>query len=140
MANEAYALSPDCVAITCCHEHCGLSFFVPQWWEQNRRKDHTWWYCPNGHPQHFSGMSDAERVRAELEQEKARHQYTRNQLQATTNIARKAKADKTKVLKRVAAGVCPFCKRSFAQLAAHMESQHPKERRALGMPCHPKET
>lgn len=39
---------------------------------------------------------------------------------------RATKGSLTKLRKRVGVGTCPCCKRTFKQLKAHMESQHPE--------------
>lgn len=38
---------------------------------------------------------------------------------------RAEKAAKTRIKNRIARGVCPCCKRTFQNLAAHMQTQHP---------------
>lgn len=39
---------------------------VPDLWATKRRDDHTFWYCPNGHEQHFpEGGSEAEKLKLE---------------------------------------------------------------------------
>ena len=102
--------------------------------ERERRRDHTTFYCPAGHRQHFPGESDLEReqrlaknasqraVYAEkrLDCEKADHQDTKNSLRAT-------KGAHTRTKNRIHNGVCPHCKRHFANVRRHMASQHPKE-------------
>lgn len=91
-------------------------------------------YCAYGHSQHFlTGESDETRLRRERDravQEKARLE---DELRSTNRLwqhameeARKAKREKAKIAKRVANGVCPDCNRTFANLARHMHSKHPK--------------
>jgi hypothetical protein len=48
----------DTVAITCCHEICGLTFYVPRGWHDQRLSNGKSFYCPNGHSQHFTGEID----------------------------------------------------------------------------------
>lgn len=63
-------LSVPVVAITCCYEKCGMTFWVPRRWHEDRKNDHQFWRCPNGHSQHYAGKSEAEKLRDELEKEK----------------------------------------------------------------------
>jgi phytoene dehydrogenase-like protein len=116
--------------LTCCN--CGIAFAVPAHWCQQRRDDHQLFYCPNGHGQHFTGKSDAEKLREQLEsQAKAtaeawsaytnmseRKQAVQRQLVATRGVV-------TRTKKRVSQGKCPCCKAKFADLAAHMQGEHP---------------
>lgn len=120
------------VVQTCCTSSCGIVFAVPADWDRLRRNDHTSFYCPNGHRQHYTGESNEERLKRELAQaehnatfykerreaEAAAHQHTRNSLAVT-------KGHMTRIKKRVAGGVCPCCTRTFQNLARHMEGQHP---------------
>ncbi len=119
-------------AITCCHDGCGMTFAVPNWWEKNRRDDHTWWYCPNGHSQHFYAKSDAEIAQAE--RDKAIRQRDRALNNAAQNrqrwkreegTSRALRGHVTRVKRRVMNGVCPCCKRCFQDWARHMKSKHP---------------
>lgn len=45
---------------------------------------------------------------------------------ALADIQERVKGEVTKLKKRIANGVCPCCKRSFCNLAAHMKTQHPE--------------
>lgn len=123
----------DDVTITCCHNDCGISFAVPNWWHQGKRKTHSWFYCPNGHQQKFSQESDLEK--AVRERDSARQQIARAEQEAreATENAEKAskrafKAERAKKLleKRTAAGTCPCCQRTFSNMATHMKRQHPQ--------------
>lgn len=88
-------------------------------------------YCPNGHGQVFTETTESKLAR-ELAREKRLRGYsestltsTRDQLQATERSLRGHKAAKTRIKNRIAAGVCPCCKRTFQNVARHMEGQHP---------------
>jgi hypothetical protein len=90
----------------CCT--CGVQFGITDEHVRELRRSHAWFYCPNGHQQHYTAKSDAE-LRREAERRAA----------SALEEARR------RLAKRTAAGVCPCCNRSFVQLARHMESQHP---------------
>jgi hypothetical protein len=96
---------------------CGVIFAITE--QQYRyfldKRDKANFYCPNGHAQHFTGQSDAEKLAAE----KARHQETLARL----NVA---EAERERLKKRIKRGVCPCCKRSFTALARHIKSKHPE--------------
>lgn len=99
---------------------CGIMFAFPVGFDEERRKDHKGFYCPNGHSQHYTAESDAERNARLLKEEQARHQrtITRN------NELAEEKAKLERKLRRVDRGVCPECNRSFTNLARHMACKH----------------
>lgn len=66
----------------CCCSECGIYYYVPSQWRKNRREDHVGFYCPNGHNQYFPAESDAEKLRKELDAEKRRHEFTKNEAKA----------------------------------------------------------
>lgn len=45
-------------SITCCHEVCGITFDVPDGWHSERLSSGANFFCPNGHPQSFTGKRD----------------------------------------------------------------------------------
>lgn len=81
-------------------------------------------YCKTGWG--FAGNSDNEKLKREIEAEKARTQAAL----ARANDAIAALALREKELKRHKAriknGVCPCCQRSFVALARHMKAKHPE--------------
>lgn len=117
--------------VICC-DSCGVSFAINSGYEHRRREDHKAFYCPNGHSMSYSGKTDAEKEREraarlerrlankdeDLRAERAAHATTRNRLTATKGVL-------TKTKKRIAHGVCPCCKRTFANVERHMSNQHP---------------
>ena len=117
---------------TCCHPGCNVAFALPVALDDELRRTHDWFYCPRGHRQHYSGKSEAEKLRDELaaaqrETERARasrdeeariRRGVERQLSATRGVV-------TRTKRRVGHGVCPCCKRTFSALARHMESKHP---------------
>ena len=123
MADLVLSLSLD--AITCCQEGCGITFAAPESWIRKRREDHVWWYCPNGHTQHFPGETEAEKLKKQLAARGAELDRVRADRDAQIRTITSMKGQATKLRKRVAAGVCPCCKRTFQNLARHMSGQHP---------------
>jgi len=120
------ALTP----VDCCV--CGISFGLPKHYADARQEDHRTFYCPNGHNLAWSHQSEAEKAKAEAERlrgelaaarQDAKYQRERREAEQRRVIAFKGQL--TRVKKRVAAGVCPCCHRTFQNLAAHMKGQHP---------------
>jgi hypothetical protein len=121
------------VTESCCA--CGMLFATTKAWSDQRRGDKQTFYCPNGHSQSYTGKSLRDQV-ATLEAEKTALQSRVNSEREATRLAN-AKADreasKRKAIeKRVAAGACPYCKRSFqeSRLAKHIHTKHPDEAHA----------
>lgn len=117
---------------TCCHSSCGISFAVPKQWDDEKRKDYTNFYCPNGHGQSYKkGGSAEDNLRRENErlvqntaylEDKIREKDQKIKREKKNAMAYKGHA--TRIKNRVAAGVCPCCNRTFANLASHMKTKH----------------
>lgn len=111
---------------------CGMHFGIPADYDARRREDHALFYCPSGHQQCYVGKTEAEKLRDEVAREKhwreqaeARSADFRQQRDAHERSARAFKGVATRIKKRVKHGVCPCCNRTFANVAAHMETKHP---------------
>lgn len=92
-------------------------------------------YCPNGHTWHYRGDN------SELQNAKRRAELAEEALQRTQDTLTRVKSDRdhaeaqargykgalVKTKKRLAAGVCPYCNRTFtdSRMAKHIASQHP---------------
>jgi hypothetical protein len=123
------------VAHECCT--CGVAFAMPESLMAARRRDGDWFYCPAGHPAHFT-ESDADKLKRALAREQevvrqlAREKAAKDQIAATLRDASSklaaTESQLTRQKKRHAAGVCPCCKRTFQQLVRHMQSKHPDYR------------
>ena len=100
---------------------CGIVFWLPAAFKKRKQSDMTTFYCPNGHSMVYSGESDRakiERLKDELAASRARANELWQQQQTLSTANRKLR-------KRAKAGVCPCCKRTFKELAAHMATKHP---------------
>ena len=104
----------------CCK--CGVLFGLSNRHKEELVKSHDWFHCPNGHSQHYTSESDAERNARLLREEQERHRRTI----ARANEAEAAEQKLTRKLKRVQRGVCPECNRTFSNLAQHMKCKHEK--------------
>lgn len=93
-------------------------------------------FCPYGHEQVFAeGESEINKIRRErdmLKQQMARVEEEKWGLLAAAERAKSeaqaARRETARLKKRAAAGVCPCCKRTFGELARHMQTQHPEFR------------
>ena len=108
-----------------CHT-CGAIYGLSENYEEDRRRDHKSWYCPNGHANYFPGESREERLKRQLDQTAQQLKHTQGELLVTKRQKAAAKGQLTKTRRRVANGVCPCCSRSFANLGRHMAGQHPE--------------
>jgi len=112
--------------VTCCK--CGIGIGLPPGFEAGRRSDRKTFYCAWGHPQWFPGKTDEQRI-AELKAQVATKddllQSTIRENEKRYRLQRAAEGKTRALKKRVAAGVCPCCTRTFQNLARHMKSQHP---------------
>ncbi len=121
-----FTLGIEFEKITCCIAGCGITFGVPVHWEMIRRNDHTWFYCPNGHRQHYSRETEEERLARELQSalddaawEKKEKREAQGSLRATRGVV-------TRTKNRIKKGICPCCTRTFPNLGAHMTQKHPE--------------
>lgn len=121
----------------CCN--CGIPFAMSADFQRRRREDRKDFYCPAGHPQHYIGKTEAEKLREEVERqrqmreaEQARAEKLRQERDQVSRAHRRMRT-------RVMNGVCPCCNRTFQNLLRHMQSEHAGEfnlrnvRAAFGM-------
>lgn len=129
---ETLSLTTQFKVITCYRTDCAVQFAIPAWYEQKLRETQDTFFCPHGHPQGFCGKNEEQKLRDELaakarqmeylEADLARARRDRDHHERSAQITRgKAKA----LRKRVAAGLCPCCRRPFANLMRHMQHEHP---------------
>lgn len=104
---------------------CGVNWAIPADFMKQRRRDHQTFYCPNGHSQYYPQKSDVEDLKDKLAFARSQRDQARAEAAHNENRRRAEKAAKTKLQRRVAAGVCPCCKRTFQSLASHMKAKHP---------------
>jgi hypothetical protein len=114
------------IVITCCHDDCGIAFAVPQWWYKGKQDTHAWFYCPNGHRQHFSQESEKEKMRRE--RDIARQQLARveQEVAKAQRETLQAQKETKRLKKRAAMGICPCCHRTVSQMERHMKTKHPE--------------
>jgi hypothetical protein len=132
---------------------CHVLFAMTADFKQERLKDKRDFYCPNGHAQCYVGKTEAQKLKEQLEAERRERQRAEQRVAQWQDEAREAKeraerernrangykGHATRMTKRVKAGVCPCCNRTFKQLAAHMANKHPEFTPIEipeGAPCH----
>lgn len=114
---------------------CGGTYAINERFRKQCQEHSRSWHCPYCDCSWgYRGPTAAERERAkrlELERrlrcEEANHERTREELDHTEHRRRAEKAAKTRIKRRVGAGLCPCCNRSFRNLAEHMKTKHPSE-------------
>ncbi len=111
---------------------CGVTWAMPASLRSARMSDGKTFYCPNGHGRVFR-ETEEDRLRRALDAERRAHARELELLSAARKEAdhnaiewRKSKTRLRNLRERVKHGVCPCCKRSFVQLARHMEMMHPE--------------
>jgi hypothetical protein len=107
----------------CCK--CGVLFAVSEDLRNQWRKTKATFYCPNGHPQSYT-ESEADQLRRQLEAAQRDAEWQKNRAASMEKQLVAQRGVVTKLKKRVGAGVCPCCQRTFKQLAAHMQTKHPE--------------
>ena len=130
--HDELQVSQKLVTEVCCN--CGVVFAWPQDLYHRAKGDPgVWFYCPNGHRQHYTKDEVAElrheltRARSSLDQARADASYQASRAQLHKRQAAAYKGQLTRARKRLGAGVCPVvdCHRQVRQLADHMASKHP---------------
>lgn len=113
---------------------CGVQHAVPSSLrnEQMRQRDIGITpfviYCPLGHTHVPGGESEADKLRRQLASKQAYADQLAADLREKTKSLVAQKGQTTKARKRAAAGLCPYCSRSFAatRMAAHVKTKHPE--------------
>lgn len=119
----------EAVWVTC--SNCHIPFAITTDHQSRLRAERETFYCPSGHSQWYPGKTDAEKVREEMQAklDEANQAVAWQQSQRITaeKAARAAKKKLKAQTTRINAGVCPYCHRTFKQLAAHMKCKHEEE-------------
>lgn len=100
---------------------CHMVFAAPEAFMDARVKDKARFYCPNGHGQHYTGESDAAKMKR-LQEAK---DLADRACQLAEDAAAKAQKKLRLQMKRANAGICPHCTRPFSNMARHIACKHP---------------
>lgn len=113
----------------CCN--CGVSFGLTADYFRRKKDNGGTFHCPNGHPQHYT-TSTVQELQAKLDAAETRAQaiaasrdLARMEADHERRRAAAQKGHRTRLRNRIAAGVCPCCNRTFANVHRHIASQHP---------------
>lgn len=115
---------------------CGIVYGLERTFYEYRSKgsaakDKKHWYCPNGHNLIVT-KSKADKLQEQLDEERRRRQSAEQNVAFYADEAKREqrrangyKGHATRISKRVKAGVCICCNRTFQDLARHMATKHP---------------
>jgi len=98
---------------------CGVPIFTPGNLMRKFEDTGEAFYCVNGHRLVIKETTQQALDRARLKVRELEAQ--RNLAEANLDRARK---ENQRIRRRIEAGVCLHCKRTFSNLAAHMKTQH----------------
>jgi hypothetical protein len=110
--------------VECCI--CGIYFGIPKAMHENLKEHGGSFFCPNGHSLHF-GDSRVEQLRRQINALNARLSQAHEEISRQRGVIKTINQTQEKKRRRVNAGVCPHCHRSFVALARHIRSKHPTE-------------
>ena len=123
---EAISFAGRLVVMECWK--CAITYAVPAEFDRLNHEDRQRsWYCPNGHGTVYS-KSRVTQLQDELDRERTARAKERDDMLDRLN---KTEHDRRRIRKRIEAGVCPDCNRTFQNLAAHMETKHPSAKPGL---------
>lgn len=114
----------DCTVINC--GGCGVVHALPTVKYESCMEEGGFWTCPNGCSR---GWKEGRRTREAVARERDRLKQENARLAEEVAEARRqqgrVEARLQRHKKRAAAGTCPCCKRTFANMAQHMKTKHP---------------
>lgn len=125
---------PDGVFIGPCHR-CKTEVWLPRTlFDAAKHSAKISFFCAYGHEAVFAeGETEAttlrrerDRLRQDLAYKDDMLRIAEKELDVQSKLVTNLKAQRTKTRKRVAAGTCLCCHRTFRQLALHMRNQHPE--------------
>ena len=120
-----------CKSTICYREGCGAVVVMPSHVYDNLVKSRSSFWCYNGHSQHFTGLTEEQKLRDQLASKEFALTRLREQ-NLTLEHSKNAYKGKYRGIKtRVANGVCPCCNRTFQNLMAHMKTKHPSYKEEL---------
>ncbi len=109
---------------------CGVAFGLDEGHRRTLLRDHTDFYCPNGHRQSYQGETEAQKYQRWYEQEqrhRCRMEHAANTAKASLSAMKGVATKRAKKLDAVAKGKCPECGQVFKNLRRHMHRVHDGE-------------
>ncbi len=130
--NLAINTNLDFATIVC--GECGGVYAILERYRLTHYRAGTCWTCPycevgwgyDGQGENARLKRDLKEKEHDLQNQKKRTQWAKQEARHSENRRRAEKAAKTRIKNRIANGVCPCCKRSFKNLHRHMQNKHPK--------------
>lgn len=114
---------------------CGTPFGVNQALLNAFRKNHTSFYCPNGHSLSYGETKqekELDALKKRITQLKEDSEFWQGKAEANAaaekavkNQLKTARANLTRTRNKLARGMCPWCSATFPNLAEHMSQEHP---------------
>lgn len=107
---------------------CGVWHAIPEVMYNTCKAEGGYWHCPNGHSRGFrTGIQklEQEKIRRERDQLKQDAARLEEEITSERNRADNAEKKVLQIKRRAAAGVCPCCNRTFANVQQHMRTKHP---------------
>ena len=102
---------------------CGVTYAMPaDLFDYHRRHGNTH-YCPNGHPQCFVDP-EVPRLERQLREANYEIERVRYQLDGTLQKLGETEQSLKRAQRRANAGLCPYCKRHFANVERHIQCKH----------------
>lgn len=108
----------------CCS--CGMPFAMTADFRRRRLNDRKDWYCPRGHAQHYTGKSEAQKLRDQLSRTERRLEAESGRASLLEGQRDNLQRSYGRMRERVKNGVCPCCNRTFQNLLRHMRTKHPE--------------
>jgi hypothetical protein len=108
---------------------CAIWHTVPEVIYDAYSREGGFWHCPNGHQRGFrKGSDETERENTRRERDRLKQDAARleEEIRAARERAEKAEAATKRLKKKAAVGSCPCCKRTFTNMARHMQTKHPE--------------
>lgn len=109
-----------------------MPFYITTDFYNRRHRDHGMFYCPHGHGQHYSGKTEAQKLREQLEAAQISKKYFEDEAARQRRDRERAerrvtamKGQVTKANNKLKKGICPCCEEQFPDLETHIQTQHP---------------
>ncbi len=106
----------------CCN--CHIPFAMSRSFKDARLKDRKSFHCPAGHGQYYTGKSEEQKLREELERKQGLLDAERGKAILLKNERDEITKAHKRMRTRVMNGVCPCCNRTFQNLMQHMKTEH----------------
>ena len=118
---SVYCETVEFVREACCI--CHMLWMTTRAFHQAMKDTGAYFYCPAGHSQHY-GKTTVQEQQEALERSQREAASLREAKIVAERAQLKAERALTRHKKRAAAGLCPCCNRTVAQLARHMKQKH----------------